>query len=111
MAEFDCNKLFEDEAIRDTNLKTSIVDDSRAYAAETIAVRNGLNETVTVQLQGSATADFTDVFNVGTTFTVAATTNDYETVTAKFLFYRVTAQSVTTAPTTGDLTIYIIKGE
>ena len=111
MAEFDLNKLFDVEAIRDTNLKTSIVDDSRAYAAETIAVRNGLNETVTCQLQGSPTADFTDVFNIGNTFNIAATSNGYETVTTKFLFYRITAQCVSTAPTTGDLTIYIIKGE
>ena len=111
MADFDLNKLFDAEAIRDTNLKTSLVDDSRAYSAETIAVKNGLNETVTCQLQGSPTADFADVFDIGDTFTVAATTNGFETVTSKFLFYRVTAQSVTTAPTTGDLTIYIIKGE
>ena len=111
MAEFDCAKLFNAESIRDTNVKTSVVEDSRSFNAETIAVENGLNETITFQLQGSPLEDFSIVFDISGTFTTAANTNSYETVDVKFLYYRLTAQSVSTAPTTGDLTVYIIKGE
>jgi len=107
---FDINKIFDTEAIRDTSLKTSTVEDSRSFSAETIAVVNGLNESVTCQLQGAATSSFTDVFDIGNSFNIAASTNDFETVTAKFMFYRLTA-ICGTAPTTGDLTVYIIKGE
>jgi len=107
MAYHDKDQLFTAEAIRDTNVKTSVVADTGEFTAETITIENGMDQTITFQLQGSH--DGTVWFNIGSTFTVAATTDDYETVTDFFPCYRVTAQSVTTAPTTGDLDVWILK--
>ena len=107
MATVDKDKIFTAQAIRDTNVHNSSVADTGEFTAETIVVHNGLNETVTFRLQGSI--DESVWIDMGSSFTVAASTNDYETVTDYFPYYRVTAQSVTTAPTTGTLDAWILK--
>ena len=110
MALFDCNKIISALAIRDTSNHDSIIDDSRSFTPQTIAVANGLNQTVTCQLQGSPLEDFSVIFDIGSTFDVTATTNGYQTVNAKFLFFRLRV-SCSTSPTTGTVIAYIIKGE
>lgn len=107
MATVDKDQIFISEAIRDTNVHNSIMASTGEFTAETVVVYNGFDQTITIQLQGSH--DETNWINIGNSFTVATTVKDYDTVTDYFPCYRVTAQSVTTAPTTGDLDVWILK--
>jgi hypothetical protein len=106
MATFDKDHVVDSNAIRDTNTHNSNVADIGEFTAETVVVYNGLNQQVTIQLQGSL--DETTWIDVGNAFNVPATTNDYETVTDYFPCYRCTA-TCSTAPTTGDLDVWILK--
>jgi hypothetical protein len=106
MAVYDEDKVFSAEAIRDTSNHNSGVSNTGEFQAETITVENGLDEQVTLQLQGSR--DETTWFDVGASFNIPASTDDYETVTDYFPCYRLQA-SCTVAPTTGTLTCWILK--
>lgn len=106
MAITDKDKLFDDEAIRDTSNHNSAVSDTGEFTAETIVIYNGLNQQVTLQLQGSL--DESTWIDIGASFNIAASTNDYETVTDYFPCYRLVASCVT-APTTGNLNAWILK--
>ena len=108
MAYHDKDQLFTAEAIRDTSSHTSSSTETGEYTAETIAVENGLDQSVTLQLQGSH--DDTVWFDIGNSFAIAATTNDYETVTDFFPSYRVTA-ICSVSPTTGDLDVWVLKAK
>ena len=102
----DEDKIFDALAIRDTSNHDSEKSNSGEFTAKVIIIENGLNQTVTFQLQGSR--DCTVWLDIGATFDVAASTNQYETVGTYFPCYRLQAICVT-APTTGTLDTYIIK--
>jgi hypothetical protein len=106
MATVDKTQVFTAEAIRVDTTVNSIVADTGAFTAETIVVHNGLNQTVTIQLQGSI--DATVWIDMGNSFNVSATSNDYATVSDYFPCYRVTSIS-STAPTTGTLDVWVLK--
>ena len=108
MAAFDQDKIFDTKAIRDTADHLSIVSDNQATPTKTIAVCNKLDQAVTCQLQGSFDASFAEVFNIGATFVITASTNDWEEASVYFPFIRVKA-TCSVAPTTGGLTIYLLK--
>ena len=100
------NQVFTAEEIRDTANYISIVDEIGRFNAETIVVHNGLDEIVSLQLQGSV--DNSIWIDMGNSFDVSATTNDYETVSDYFPFLRVKA-SCSVAPTTGNLDVFLVK--
>ena len=102
----DQDKVFVAEAIRDTSNHTSAASHTGEFTAETILVENGLNQTVTLQLQGCIPGE--SWFNVGSTFQVTATTDDYETVTDYFPCYQIIA-SCASSPTTGTLDVWVVK--
>ena len=106
MATVDKDKIFSAEAIRDTAVHNSVLAITAEFNAETIVVYNDLNETVAIQLQGSL--DETNWIDISDPFNVASNIKDYATVTDYFPFYRVTAKC-TTAPTTGDINVWILK--
>ena len=106
MATTDKDHVFVAEAIRVDTLVTSGISNTGEFTAETIVVHNGLNQTVTIQLQGSV--DESTWIDMGNSFNVSASTNDYATVSDYFPWYRVTA-ICSTAPTTGDLDVWILK--
>lgn len=103
----DQDQIFTAEAIRDTSDHTSAVSHTGEFTAETILIENGLNQQITLQLQGCRQGGST-WFDIGDPFNVAASTDDYETVTDYFPCYRIIT-SCATAPTAGDLDIWIIK--
>ena len=111
MSLFDCAELFSNKAIRDQNVHTSKVEDAREFKAETLAVANGLDQIVTFQLQGSHDISFSEVWDIADTFTVLANSNEIEVVDYKFLYYRLLAECKNGSPTSGNLNVYIIKGE
>ena len=106
MAVADRDKVFTAEAIRDTSAHNSTKSNTGEFNAETIVVHNGLDKTVTIQLQGSV--DDSTWIDIGNSFNVDATTNDYDTVTDYFCCYRVVA-TCTVSPTTGTLDVWILK--
>ena len=106
MAVADKDQVFIDEAIRVNTVVNSSVAETGEFNAQSIVVYNDLDEDVAIQLQGSV--DETNWLDVGNPFTVVTLTKDYDTVTDYFPYYRVTAKCVT-APTTGDLDVWILK--
>jgi len=78
------------------------------FTAETIIINNGLDQTVTIQLQGSR--DKTTWIDVGPVFNVPAATNDYDTVTDYFPFYQIVA-SCGADPSSGALDAWILKAK
>ena len=101
----DKDKVFDAEEIRDTNAHTSDESVTGGFLAKTIFIENGHNQTGTFQLQGAIDSVWIDV---GSSCDVAATTNDYKTVTDYFPKFRIKA-TYATAPTTGSLDLYILK--
>ena len=97
--------VFNALAIRDTVNHDSLESVSGIFQAKTIFVENGLNQDVTFQLQGGRGSVW---INIGATFDVVANTDDYETVTDYFPKFRLKA-SCSIAPTTGSLTVCIVK--
>ncbi len=97
---------FTDEAIRDTSSHNGTTVFNGDFQIKTLIIENGLNQQVTIQCEGSAHADFSIKFNIGSSFNVSATTNTYQTCDSYFPYWRAVAQC-STAPTTGDLNIVI----
>ena len=106
MAHKDEDQVFTAEAIRDQVSHNSGIVDTGEFQAKTILVYNGLDQQVTLRLQGSR--DATTWLNMNNSFDVAATTNSYETVTDYFPFYRLTAVCGISA-TSGALDAWILK--
>ncbi len=101
----DEDQVFAALAIRDTSNHDSSESMSGEFLAKTIFVENGLNQTVTLQLQGARNSVW---INIGSSFDATSTTNVYQTVDTYFPKYRLRA-ICGTAPTTGDLDVWIIK--
>ena len=104
----DKDLVFEDLEIRDQNDHNSDVSAMGEYNAETLIGLNSLDQEVALQLQGSI--DKTIWLDVGQVFNVAATTNEYETVSDYFPFYRIVASCAST-PTTGNLNVWVVKSK
>jgi len=98
--------VLKDVEIRDTSDHNSIASLSGIFQAKTIIVHNGLNQDITLQLQGSD--DAIVWLNVGDSFDVTSDTSDFETVSHYFPQFRLQA-SCSVAPTTGSVTAHIIK--
>ena len=95
--------VFDLEAIRDTAVHNSISSDNSQFHLKTIVISNGLNQTVTLQVQGSR--DNSTWINIGSTFDVAASTNTYQTSDTFFPFMRITA-ICSVAPASGTLSAW-----
>jgi len=98
---------FNNEAIRDTNAHNSDVVFNGDFTIKTLIIENGLNQTVTFQCQGSAHSDFSNYFNIGSTWDTSASTNIYQSCSTYIPYWRVVAQC-STAPTSGGLTVVIL---
>lgn len=102
------DKIFDALAITDTSNHNSTVSDNQHNTAKSILVDNGLDQTVTLQLEGDRTSAFSTPVDIGAPFDVTASTRDYHTVDDYFPHLRLAAICAT-APTTGSLTVYIQK--
>ena len=108
MARIDTVKVFDAEAIRDTNTHNGTTIWLAEFRLKTIIIENGLNQTVTLQCQGSAHSDFSNNFNIGNSWNVGSTTDSYQTCDSYFPYMRLTA-TCSTAPTSGALTIHFVE--
>ena len=98
--------LFEALAIRSTSAQNSASSTNRGYRVKTVIVANGLNQTVTIQCQGSR--DNTNWLNIGTTWDVAASTSIYQSCDTYFPYMRAIA-TCSVAPASGTLSMWIEK--
>lgn len=97
-------KLFNAEAIRDTNAHNSAsVSDLGVIGAGLCAIENGLNQTVEVQFQGSF--DDTAWHNIGSPVSVATTAKAAETFSDPWPYFRAVA-TCAVAPASGTLTVW-----
>jgi hypothetical protein len=107
-SDYTSDLIFDSLAIRSTATQTSLVADCRGFQARTIIIENGLNQLVTFQIQKCRTGDFAKPIDIGASFDVAASSNDYRSLDVYFPFVRITA-TCTIAPTTGTLTVSLEK--
>jgi len=108
MAQVNTENTFDVLEIRDTSAHNGSVVNNYDFQLKTIIIENHLNQQVTLQCQGSAHSDFSNSFNIGSSFNVSANTDTYQTCDSYFPFMRLVAQCGS-APTTGDLTILLIQ--
>ncbi len=105
-------QIFTNEGITDTNAHNSILFNSSRYKYVTFYITNTHNQALTVQVKGNRSNSTTGAVNIGSTFTIAATTGiEARTLVMgndgylPYLFITVTAS---VAPTTGNINSYSI---
>ena len=79
----------------------------------TIYVDNGLDQAVVIQVKANRERTYANSVNVGSPFTVAAGSQDARTLTPStsgWLPYVTVEVYCTVAPTSGSLTVYLIRG-
>jgi len=101
------SKTLDAVEIRDTNDHTGVAVYNGDFVIKTLIIENELDEQATLQCQGSAHEDFSHFFNIGSTFNVAANTDSFQTCDSYFPYWRIIA-ICNTAPTTGNLTVYVL---
>ena len=102
----DKDRIYEDLEIRDQADHESAQSDMGEFTAETVAVINTLDQQVDFQLIGGVEGIWFDM----KTFSVAANTNGYQTVSDYFPTYKMTV-SCPANPTTGNLNVYMVKSK
>ncbi len=100
-------KTFDELEIRDTADHNGITVFNGSFVVKTIIIENGLNQAVTFQCQASMHADFSNNFDVGGEWDIAANTNSYQTCESYFPYWRLVA-SCSSAPSSGDVTVYVL---
>lgn len=98
--------VFNALAIRDTSAHNGTTSQNFGYRVKTIIVNNGLDQTVTLQCQGSR--DGTNWINIGTTWDVVANSQIYQTCETYFPYLRAIA-TCSVSPTTGTLSLWLEK--
>jgi len=95
-------------AIRDTSAHPSEVVFNGDFIIKTLVVENSLNQTVSFQCQGSANSDFSNAFNIGSSWDVVASTNTYMTCETYIPYWRITA-TCSVAPASGTLSVIVFE--
>jgi len=102
------DKVFDALAIRDTATHNSDVSDCQGWGKKTIIVQNGLDQDVSIQVQGDVESAFGNPYDIQSAFTVTAGKSSYKALDEYHEFLRLQA-TASIAPTTGTLTAYILK--
>jgi len=97
-------KTLDAVEIRDTATHNGDVVFNGDFVVKTLVIENSLDQTVTLQCQASANSNFSNSFDVGSSFDVTASTNTYQTCSSYFPYWRVTA-TCASSPSSGDLTV------
>lgn len=95
-------------SVRDTSEHVSSVSDNRGFVPKTVIIINGLNQAASVSLFGSRTSDFSTELQLGSAASVAASSNDYATVSDYFPYIRAKVTAAA-SPSTGSITLYLEK--
>jgi hypothetical protein len=100
------SQLFTNEAIRDTAAHNSASSTNRGYRVKTVLVQSTLNQDVSIQCQGSR--DGTTWLNIGSAWTVTASTSIYQSCDTYFPYMRAVA-TCAVAPASGTLNMWLEK--
>jgi hypothetical protein len=100
--------VFDNFALRDTEVHFSSASDNRGAIPKTIIVHNTTDKDVVVQLRGDRTFDFSTPMDVGEPFIISAGTNDYATIDDYLPFLRIAIHS-DTAPTSGTISVFLMR--
>jgi len=100
-------KTFDDLEIRDTNGHNGATVFNGSFVVKTIIIENELNQAVTFQCQASMHDDFSNSFDVGSEWSVTASTNSYQTCDSYFPYWRLVA-TCSSSPSSGDVTVYVL---
>ena len=101
------DRVYDNEEITNTSDHTSSQVYNGEFVIKTLIIENELNQTATFQCQGSANADFSNPFDIGSTWDVEANSNIFQSCDTYIPYWRVIV-SCATAPTTGDLTVIVL---
>jgi len=105
-------KVLLREPIRDTVVHISDIEEWLEQPALTIWISNACDQPVTVQVKGNRLPSRLGAVNVGSSFTMAADSQDARTLTPNttgWLPYILVEVSYATAPTRGVLTVLAYK--
>lgn len=105
-------QVFTDEEIRDTNAHNSSISNVSRYKIITVYVDNDLNQSISIQVKANRANSTTGATNIGTPFSVAATSGvEARTITPEnegFLPYIFVEATCSVSPASGDLNVYTI---
>ena len=102
-------QVMTDLEIRDTDDHYSSVTDNRGYIPKTIYIENTLDQDIQVCVGGSRYSDFSSgVPTCGGEQTITAGETDYLTITDYFPYMKIKV-SCTTAPTSGDVSVWVLR--
>lgn len=93
-------------------LRLSYFLEAVTVSAVTVFVENGLDQDVTVQVKGNRVSSTTGAVNVGSSFVVPKGSCDARTLTpdtSGWLPYVFVEVSCSTAPTSGALSVYLVR--
>lgn len=82
-------------------------------SAVTVFVENRLDQDITVQVKGNRIQSTDGAVNIGSSFTVSPSSSNFMTLTPEttgWLPFIYVELKCSTAPTSGDVTAYLIKG-
>jgi len=101
------NHLFLGEEIRDTATHNSLVAETGFYPWSRVAItiENGLNQGVSIVVQGANDGEFTNPYTIVSAFTVTAGGTRVVILNNAYRFVRLTA-TCSAAPTSGSLIAY-----
>lgn len=104
-------RVFSDKSITDTSTYNSTTFDAKRFKVITLYIANTLDQIVTIQVKANRSDSTTGSVNVGSSFTVAATTGiEARTIEVSndgwLPYYYITATASGT-PTSGSLNCYI----
>jgi len=97
-----------DLEIRDTAAHNSSVSVTDLFPYKTVAVKNTLDQSVSVQVQGDRSYAFGDPVNIGVPFTVASGERGYGFVDSHWNYLRAVVTALAT-PTTGKAEVWVEK--
>jgi len=102
--------VFDAEEIRSTSKVMSSTSDNEYFMIKTLIIENSHNQSFTAQCWGSRHSDMSNKFLIGGEWGIPADTNMYQTCDS-FIPYWAIEVWAGTAPTSGNITIDVLKTE
>jgi len=110
MAQVEQTIVFDEQEIRNTTKTMSSISDNEYFTIKTLIIENSHNQAFTAQCWGSRHADMSKKFKIGGEWEIPASTNMYQTCDSYIPYWAVEIWA-DASPTTGDITIDVIKVE
>lgn len=110
MAKTQETLVFDEEEIRNTDKIMSSTSSNEYMTVKTLIIESSLDQALTAQCWGSRHSDMSKKFKVGGEWSIPADTNAYQTCDSYIPYWAIEVWAGT-SPTTGSLTVDVIKVE